>query len=154
MTDTENLFKIDARVIALNRTHNYVIAEKHQAHIASIEEVYFYDKNQRTHCCEFTPSYYLIHLYTKVIFTSAGNELNDHEQDEIFQAYEHEEMDNCYVHCHEIDVLEATVFDRPTYYIYGDPEFGNVEGEFESQEAYHDSVMEALREHFQANCPI
>ena len=153
MTDTENLVTIDARVIALNRTHNYVLDVKHQAQIARIEEVYLYDKNQHTHCCEFTPSYYLIHLYTRVIFTAVGEQINDHEQDEIFQAYEHEDTDNFYIHVHEIDGLQAKA--KPfTYHTHGDPEFGDAEDEFESEEAYHDAVMDALREHFQANCPI
>ena len=153
MTDTENLVAIDARVIALNRTHNYFLDEKHQAQIARIEEVYLYDKNQHTHCCEFTPSYYLIHLYTRVIFTAVGDQLNDHEQDEVFQAYEHQDTDNCYVHVHEIDAWEAKA--KPfTYYIHGDPDFSDAEDEFESEEAYHDAVMDALRDHFQANCPF
>jgi hypothetical protein len=153
MTDTENQVTIDARVIAINRTHNYLIAEGHQPSIARIEEVYLYDKNQHTHCCEFTPSYYLIHLYTRVNFTPVGNELSDHEQNEIFEAYEHEDTDNCYIHCHEIDALEAKA--KPfTYHTHGDPEFGDAEDEFETKEAFHDAVMEALREHFQANCPI
>src|SRR6266542_4446031 len=82
MTDIENHVTIDARVIALNRTHNYLIDEKHQPSIARIEEVYLYDKHQHTHCCELTPSYYLIHLYSRVIFTPEGDKLNDHEQDE------------------------------------------------------------------------
>lgn len=153
MIDIENPVTIDARVIALDRTHNYFIEAKHQPSIARIEEVYLYDKNQHTHCCEFTPSYYLIHLYTRVIFTPEGDQLNDHEQDEIFQAYEHEGTENCYVHCHEIDALEAKA--KPfTYHTHGDPEFGAAENEFENEEAFHDAVMEALREHFQANCPI
>jgi hypothetical protein len=155
MPDTTTFADIDARVIALNRTHNYVIDEKHQPYIARIEEVYLYDKSQHTHCCEFTPSYYLIHLYTRVIFTPAGDQLSDHDQDQIFQEYEHEDTDNLYVHCHEIDALEEKA--RPndfTYYAHGDPEFGEAEDDFESEEAYHDAVIEALREHFQANCPI
>jgi hypothetical protein len=146
---------IDARVIALNCSHNYLIDEKHQPFIVRIEEVYLYDKNERTHCCEFTPSYYLIQLYTRVIFTPAGDQLNDHKQDEIFQVYEHEATDNIYVHCHEIDALESKAQpDGFTYHVHGDPEFQESEGDFESEEAYHDAVMEALREHFQANCPI
>lgn len=155
MSDTDSLVRIDARVIALNRTCNYLIDAKHQPSIARIEEVYLYDKSQRTHCCEFTPSYYLIHLYTRVIFTPEGDQLNDHEQDEIFQTYEHEVTDNCYVHCNEIDALEEKA--RPqdfTYHTHGDPEFGNVADEYETEEAFHDAAMDALREHFQANCPI
>ncbi len=155
MNDTENFVTIDARVIALNRTHNYLIDQTHLPSIARIEEVYLYDKNQHTHCCEFTPSYYLIHLYTRVIFTPEGDKLNDHEQDDIFQAYEHEATENCYVHCHQIDALEAKAQPKDfTYHVHGDPEFGDAEDEFESKEAFHDAVMEALREHFQANCPI
>ena len=153
MTDTENRVTIDARVIALNRTHHYLIDAKHQPSIARIEEVYLYDKNQHTHCCELTPSYYLIHLYTRVIFSPKGDKLNEHEQDEIFQAYEHEVTEECYVHCHEIDALETQA--KPfTYHIHGDPEFGDAADEFENEEDFHDSVMDALREHFQGNYPI
>jgi hypothetical protein len=155
MNDRKTFAPIDARVLALDRSQNYSIDERHKPFIARIEEIYLYDKNERTHCCEFTPSYYLIYLYTRVIPTQAGDQLKDHEQDEIFQAYELEETDNCYVHCHEIDALEARAKpNRFTYYAHGEPEFRGVEDDFESEEAYHDVVIEALREHFQANCPI
>ena len=139
MPDTENRVTIDACVIALNRTQNYFIEEKHQPFIARIEEVYLYDKNQHTHCCEFTPSYFLIHLYTRVIFTPVGDQLNDHEQDEIFQAYEHEDTENCYVHCHEIDTLEGKAQPKDfTYHTHGDPEFRDAE---ESLKAGKPSTM-------------
>lgn len=155
MNDTKTFAAIDARVIALDRSPNYFIDETHRPFIARIEEVYLYDKNERTHCYEFTPSYYLIHLYTRVIFTPAGDQLSDHDQDENFQAYEHEDTDNIYVHCHEIDALEAKGRSNDfTYYAHGDPEFGEAEDDFESEEDYHEAVIEALREHFQANCPI
>jgi hypothetical protein len=155
MNNRKTFSPIDARVIALDRSQNYFIDERHKPFIARIEEVYLYDKNERTHCCEFTPSYYLIHLYTRVILTPPGEQLNALEQDEIFQAYEHEETDNCYIHCHEIDALEAKTQPNDfTYYAHGDPKFAGAEDDFESKEAYHDAVIDALREHFQANCPI
>lgn len=140
---------IDARVIAYNETSYYNIEDEHKPFIKAIRNVYLYDKNEITHLCEITPSYWLIWLYTQVIFTDAGNELGDFEKNDIFEKYEQcGGNDNIYVHCHEVDQVEATAKKNEfRYYVYGATGVNLEDTSREEQ-------MESLREHFQGNCPL
>jgi hypothetical protein len=142
--------RIDARVVALDVTANYWIDEQDRPLIERIDDVFLYDKSERTHCCEWTPSYYLIYLYTSILCREA---MDEHRRDELDQKYAHIATDNCYVHCHQIDVIEDQA-ERSRYYKHGDPGFEKCRDEFDSEEAWHDAVMEALREHFCANWPL
>jgi hypothetical protein len=137
---------IDARLIAMNQTEFYQIAEADKPFIRAIRAVYLYDKNQVTHLCEFTPSYYLIHLYDEVMFTDAGADLDDFKQDEIFQRYEHCGSENVYMHCHDVDQM-ARSGKRFTHY-----KAGRTGVSFE--DTSREEQMEALREHYCANVAL
>lgn len=139
---------IDARVVALDETANYDIGKKYRRYIKAIRGVYLYDKNEVTHCCEFTPSYWLIHLYDQVVLTKAGEKLGDCAKDEIYQEYEHCGGENIYIHCSHIDAVESGA--KPLdyrYHVYGATGVGY-------KDSSHDDQMEGLREHFCANCPL
>lgn len=149
---TSRPIAIDARVVALNATANYMIDQDDQPFIERIDDVFLYDRNERTHCCEWTPSYYLIHLYTSIVFR-IDDRLDEATEERLKQRYADLPTDNCYVHCHQIDAIEAKA--KPfQYHTHGDPGFAKSHAEFGNEEAWHDAVMEALREHFCANCPI
>lgn len=140
--------KIDAYCLAFDETQGYAIAEADRPLIAQIQSVYLLDRNQRTHLCEITPSYYLTHLYDTVV---AVDGVGDEERDRLDSEYAHEASDDKYVHCHEIDwIIEAR--DRGVVYHYGDPEVPDDEDK--TDEENHDAQMEALREHFCGNCPL
>lgn len=146
-TEQKRTLPIDARVVALVETSGYNIAACDKPFIDCIRGIYVYDKNTVTHCCEMTPSYYLIHVYDQVILTEAGNELNHIAQDKIFEKYEqHGESDDKYVHCRNIDKIES---EATPYYYY---KYGNPKVSFDDVE--YDQQMESLREHFQGNCPL
>jgi len=149
---TAQILPIDARVVALNATASYLIDAEDRSFIERIDEVFLYDRNERTCCCELTPSYYLIHLYTSVVFRR--DKLPDERrQEEIEQQYAFLPTDNCYVHCHTIDAI-AERAEPFRYHRHGEPGFETCRAEFDSDQAWHDAVMEALREHFCANHPI
>ncbi len=147
MTTTPNisLQPIDAYVVALDETTHYFISPADRPYIEQIRGAYLFDRNQCTHCCELTPSYYLIYLYNQVLLTEKGNALDDHAQNRLFQQYEHY-GDDCYVHCHTVErIIERN---KPqTVCHYGNPEVDQQDVEYNEQ-------MDALQEHFCSNCPF
>ena len=144
MSDT--VAPIDAFAVALDETANYEIAEKHRPYIKRIMGVYLFDRNQRIHCCELTPSYYLIHLYDQVILTEAGEAMGEEFKDDLHEEYEHCGGENIYVHCSEISKL-IDRNEKWTVYYYGDPEIDYEDSDYDDQ-------MEGIREYLCANCPF
>jgi hypothetical protein len=145
-TEIETRTPIDAHVLALDETDHYFIDPPDAPFIARIRGGYLFDRNQRTHGCEWTPSYYLIHLYDQVLLTDAGNALDDDARDALYQKYEYEGGDNCYVHCHTVERLIEKA-GRFEHHHYGDPEMDLDDVEYDDQ-------IEALREHLCCNCVI
>jgi len=137
---------IDAYAIALNETDHYAIEEADRPYIEKITGVYLLDRNQRTHCCELTPSYWLIHLYDQVVLTDAGQELDDYAVDALYQKYENCGGENIYVHCHSIDALIERN-EKWSVYHYGDPEI-------DEDDVDYDDQIEGIREHLCGNCPF
>jgi len=137
---------MDIHVVALVETSHYHIDSADVPYIAQIRGVYLFDKEQRTHCCELTPSYYLIHLYDQVILSEAGDALDDDQKDRLYQAYEYNGGENNYVHCHEIDAIVERA-DQGEHYVYGDSEVKEDDVEYDDQ-------IEAVREHLCGNCPL
>jgi hypothetical protein len=134
---------IDARLIAVNQTEFYQIKEQDKPFIRAIRAVYLYDRNEVTHLCEFTPSYFLIHLYDEVILTNAGADQDAFRQDEIFQRYEYCGSEDTYMHCHDVDQL-ARSGKRFTHHKHGSTGVKLTDVPREEQ-------MESLREHFCGN---
>ena len=143
IAETETEVSIDAYCVALVETGNYIIDESDRPHIREIRGVYLFDRNVHVHCCELTPSYYLIHLYDQVI---PADDAPDDVLERLDETYGHCGGEDCYVHVHEIEnIIKAA---RPwTVHQYGDPgvSFDDVE---------RDKQMESLREHFNGNCPF
>jgi hypothetical protein len=145
MTDTSaRTLPIDARVIARDETDNYHILDGHRKYIKAILGVYLYDKNEITHCCEFTPSYYLRHVYDTVVLTDAGAELSEAGKDEIFERYENCGGEDIYVHCSGIDAMEKN---KARYHVHG-------ETGVSFEDTSYDEQMESLLDHFRGNCPF
>jgi hypothetical protein len=144
--ETEERTPIDAYVVALDETANYEIDKADRPFIREIRGVYLFDRNQRTHCCELTPSYLLIHLYDEVIPSEAGYALDDRAVERLYERYECEGGDDRYVHCHTVEGIIAKA-DRFGVHHYGDTEV-------DQQDVDHDEQMEALREHFNCNHPF
>lgn len=151
---------IDARVVALDETRYYSIDEQDKPYIKEIRAMYMYDKNEVTHCCELTPSYWLVHLYNQVITTDDGGELPEEHKGRLYEKYEHEPSDDIYVHCRVVDSIEnrAVEAGKETPRLYGRLLSGDyyVHGDtgVSYEETPYDDQMEALREHFCGNCPL
>jgi hypothetical protein len=75
--------------------------------------VYFFDPNEKTHCCEITPSYWLEFLdsFFERDYYDANGDLsreNERERDGLEESIRTGQIQcdpSCYVHCHEIDHL-------------------------------------------------
>ena len=140
---------IDAYAVALNETHNWIIHKADAPFIKAIRGMYIFDRNERVHCCEFTPSYYLIHLYDQVECQPGTSE--DRAQ-RIYDAYENLGGEPKYVHCHEIEALIANG-DSPTACHLGTPQY-RTGRPIPFGEMSHDEQMESMREGFWVNPPL
>ncbi len=147
-TETERL-PIDAWAVCLDETGHYNIDPADAPYIAAIHGVYVFDRNQQTHCCELTPSYYLIHLYDSVLFTG---DVSDEKREELDEKYCYCESDDIYVHCHEIDLMIARN-KRGEVSHYGDVA-GHDREDDGTPEENREKEMEAIREDLCANCPF
>jgi len=151
-TESESRTLIDAYAVALDETDHYTIEEADRPYIEKIMGVYLFDRNQRTHCCELTPSYWLTHLYDQVILTEVGRaleELDGFAADMFYQEYEQCASDGIYthyVHCHSIDALIERN-EKLTVHHYGNQEFCDRDTDYDDQ-------MEDIREYLCSNRPF
>lgn len=118
---------IHVSAVALDETRYYSIAEADKPLIKAIKSVYIYNRDERTFCCEITPSHYLEYLYTYVEY---ADEPSDEVQDHITTTYCYEPTDDFYMHCHVVKRLAES----------------KDCGSFES--------MQEAREYLQGNWPI
>jgi len=132
---------IDAYVVSLDETQHYAIAEEHKPHIEQIRGVYLFNRNERTYCCEMTPSHYLIHLYDVVVLSAAGEALEESARDRLHDEYENCGGEPIYLHCHSVKTEGAHCY------------HGGATG-VSFEDANYDDQMEALREHYCANNPL
>jgi len=146
MSDTERA-PIDAYAVGINEIENYRIDAEDRLYIAQMRAVYLFDHNERTHCCEITPSHYLIHLYDEVILTEDGHALPESEIEALYEKYElHGESECIYVHCDTIDkIIEKN--DQTRLYHYGGTELSY-------EEADYDEQITQLEEEFRCNYPF
>ncbi len=138
---------IDAQVIALNETEYFNIDPADAPYIAEIRGNYFFDRNQRVHCCELTPSYFLIFLGHIVILNDGfGPEFDEYAKSAIYEKYEYCGGDDIYVHCNTVDRLIENAAKGDHY------DYGNTGVSYEDSE--YDDQIEGLREHFQGNAYV
>ena len=149
MSDTEtearDLSKVDFCLVRLDETQYYADGFLKSLGVKKAYGVYLYHRGEATHCCEFTPSYYLRQIdidfeledqfdYDHPLFDSVSEEADT----ELRQA---QEWDGKYVHCCDIDALPDK--DR---HVYGKPFDGPV-----PEGVDYDSIIEGITEHFQGN---
>ncbi len=142
---------IDAYAVALDET--FYIAPEDQPYVARIMGTYVFDRNEHTHCCEWTPSYYLIFVSTSIVLTDAGEALGESAREELYERYETEPSEDGYFHCHEIDrIIDAG---KPfTVDHYGDVAQHDLEDGIEDADERHHAEMEAIREDLSCNHPF
>lgn len=149
MTATDEI-TIDAYAVALHETINYYIKPEHRPHVRAIRGVYLFDRNSRTHCCELTPSYYLIHLYDQVI---PADDTSEEQRQQLYDAYENQGGEDCYVHCSRIERL-IKANDKANVCHLGKPVYRTGEPIPADELADRDAIMEDLRESYCGNPPL
>ena len=150
MTKTKTL-PIDAHVIAIDITGDCEIDKADKKYIDRIYDVFLYDSNEVTHCCEITPSYFLRYLYT--FFKGTGEymagELSENQREALHDKYETADSDDSYFHCGDIAkmVVEKAAQKPPLYLHHGGTEKSYEDETYEEQ-------IERLIEHFSGNQPF
>lgn len=117
--------KINA--IAVNDTQFCTIAEEDRPYVKAVLTVYFYTPEERTHCCEITPSYDLRYLYTTL---DLDLDTPEEKREELYEKWCTEPGEDTYMHCSRVekmsDLKECGDFDD----------------------------MDEAREYLQGNCPF
>ena len=141
---------IDAYAVALNETEYYNIDAADRRFIERIDGVYVFDRNEHTHCCELTPSYFLIYAYTCIVFTA---DADDAARDDLQDKYAYQPSDDIYMHCHTVDRLVAAGT-RDTVSHYGDVFPNGMETDVDDPDDRHSLEMEHIREDLNCNSPF
>lgn len=142
------------QVIALAE-QGWNIQDEHKQYIDKILTVYYFNQNEHTHLCEFTPSYELNHFEYQVRLTEAGEalrETNEHLCDEIRDEYEQIYVEErvTYMHVATVDKFIKWVADEKLEYRhheYGDiaPDLADAElAEDLADTDWRDLVRESL----------
>jgi hypothetical protein len=115
--------------VGLDVTRHYQIEDEDKPFVDKIIDVFIYNKNECTHCCELTPSYYLEYLETFVLFEG---DVPDEVRERIDERYCHEPTEDCYAHTYFVDGLtkwhvkfpgEAENLEEARDYWSGNPPF-------------------------------
>jgi len=134
--------KIDAWAIALDETDHYIISAADAPLIKQIRGVYLFDRNRRTHVCELTPSYWLIHLYNQIILV---DNVDESRREELYEEYECYPSDDIYVHCSTIDKILNGGDSSVDHYGFTEVSLDDID---------YDNQMESVREYLCGNCPF
>ena len=160
MSDLKEFIRPLIQVIALAE-QGWQIEPEHAKYIDKILTVYYFNQNEHTHCCEFTPSYELNHFEYQVRMNEAGEALvdtNQHLYDVIRDYYEETYVEEpvTYMHVSAVESFIKRVADEKLEYRhheFGDiaPDLADVElAEILEDEDWRDIV----REHLQSNSVI
>lgn len=142
----------DIRAVALDETEYWIIPEKYQPYIERIEGVYFYDKNEHTYICSFTPHYWLRHIENRAILKAdipedVRDRIDEEIYDWIMESNIGEESD--YFNKYSIDRFEENNKDNPSRYKpYPFDQYDDMD--YDTYDAY----MESWREFFSGNEPM
>lgn len=98
----EGAIPYDWRAQGLDFTRHYNIKDEDKPYIDRIVDVFMYDANTHTHCCEVTPSYWMMWLYTFVVWKG---EPSEEVRERIDARYCHEAADDCYMHVAGVQML-------------------------------------------------
>lgn len=104
MTDSENTPPIDACFVALEPTDDYHFTEEERRHVKAVYDIFLYNRNEHTYCCELTPSYWLYYVDTQILFQDGAP---DSARAAITGKYTLGPGDSCYVHVRAIDAIAA-----------------------------------------------
>ena len=143
---TAKRLRIDAWVIGFDETRNYNIKPEHRPYIQAIYGYYLFNRNEVTHCCEITPSYWLIHVYDQIVL-NPDSKPSDEMLNTLTEEYELCGGDDIYVYCHTVDAIIRKRGKPKRTYHYGvtGVKFTDVD---------YDEQMESLREHLCGNPPL
>lgn len=96
------------RGVAIDVTHNYEIAEDDKPFIKRILDVFIYDVNEHTYCCEITPSHWMIYVQTEIDFDYRRLHRRKHYDgisERLEMKYAHEQTDDCYMHVSDVAAM-------------------------------------------------
>lgn len=99
---------INAKVIALDETEHWFLDGfgDDAQYVERVEGVYWFDKNTHTHCCEFTPSYWLYPVEHRAVLR---DDTPDEAADRIDHFVKEPQQEGMYAHVPTIDRIVAEI---------------------------------------------
>lgn len=113
--------------VTVDVTAGYSLKSEDAPLIKEIRDVFFFFPEERTYCCEMTPSYNLMYLYTYVVCME--EDISEKVRERLDERYCHEPTEDCYMHCSRVEKLSPKDC-----------------GEFDDEDS--------AREYLQGNCPF
>jgi hypothetical protein len=74
--------------VRLDETDDWNLPDSIKAYVAKVYGIYAFNRNSHTHCCEITPSYWMIAIAWDFEPTEALNKLGDRERDNMLELIE------------------------------------------------------------------
>lgn len=125
--------------VARDVTSDYSIAEEDKPKIKRILDVFYYDANTYTYCCELAPSYHLRYLYTTI---ETDLDTLDEDRDRLDEEYCHEPTEDIYMHASDVKSLPADL----------KVAFGEIADHIDRSDPQEEE--DYVRETWQGNCPF
>ncbi len=93
--------KTNLKLVKIDVTHHWNEDFLRQIKAGKVFDYCLYDSSQATHCCEFTPSYWLVPVYSET-----EHYLDDAQHEEFSYHNNLEGLEPFYMHCHDVENLE------------------------------------------------
>ena len=123
--------KTKLRIVKFDVTHFWNEEFRNEYNTGGITDYCLYDANEITHCCEITPSYWIIPVHTET-----ENFISDDGFSELLINNDHDPL---YVHCSDVEKLPSE--DQP-----------ELDFEYKTEEEKAER-MEEIEELFHCNAP-
>jgi hypothetical protein len=130
--------KVEVTLVRYDETKAYNLdrfpAETAPKKVKSIHEVYLFDRNSQTYCCEITPSYWLEYLRSDVEWNEEPTEEERNAMEEELITINANADNSCYRHVRDV---EAYVKANPTQAHIDKNEYDTMDEAIEQHDANH-----------------
>ncbi|VVE35447.1 hypothetical protein [Pandoraea terrigena] len=131
----ETSLDIDIQLVVIDETRYY--SDDMRKLAGKVFQVYAYDANRVTHCCEITPSYELHPVATQALDCPES----DAEREKIGEMERSAPQDVIYMHCRAVEVMSDKY--RRAHHV--------IERDLDES---HDKQLESVLEHIRCNPPL
>ena len=136
-------------LIRIDETYGWQFPDDLDRHVKHVYGVYWVNFREVTHCCEFTPSYYLRFIQSCIEYHDYDSipDAIVEEIEDIIRSNDNHDDSSCYQHCHVVEAIPPEHRHRLNPDGYADGK----RLEYDSDEAWQNAVFEEVREWYSGN---